>query len=119
MTFNEALWDLVNHLGWWFWMPFVGYGVYSINLMYRLAPATSMLGRSARVIWTAAFLCMIFTPMFNGLGPYAFHLVSIGTCILMKQTYDACKAAGRIKPPESVTVAGRLAERVTDKMVKT
>ena len=113
MTFNGILWGFVNDAGWWFWTPFIGYSAYGLNKIYRLAPAETNIGRAARVVQTVGFLCMAFIPFFNGLGPYAFHLIASAACIILKQVYDNCLAAGKIKPPEAATAAGRMAERLT------
>lgn len=110
---NSILWSIPNDLGWWFWLPFIGYGVYGLNKIYRLSPAESILGRVIRVLLTMGLLCLVFTPVFNGLGPFAFHLISISACLILKQVYESCLAAGKIKPPESDTVMGRIVERIT------
>lgn len=113
---NGYLWSLPDTLGWWFWLPFVGYGVYGLRKMYSMAEAQTALGRRIRVILTLAFLCMIGSSLFNGLGPYAFHLVGIGVCLICKQAYDQCKVAGKVgKPATSETAMGRLGERMMAK----
>lgn len=113
MTFNDYLWLVVNDGHWWFWAPFTLYALYGLNYIYRLAPAETGIGRVARVTQTMGFICMAFIPFFNGLGPYAFHFLAIAACLILKQVYDGCVKAGKIKPPERETAAGRLAERVT------
>jgi len=113
MTFNAYLWEFVNGAGWWFWSPFTLYAFYGLNLIYRMAPAETTIGRFARVILTMGFICMAFIPFFNGLGPYAFHFLAVASCLILKQVYDNCVKAGKIKPPEAATAVGRLAERVT------
>lgn len=110
---NPYLWDIVNAAGWWFWLPFIGYAVYGLSIMYRLAPAETGIGRLVRVMFTVGFLCMIFIPALNGTGPFAFHLIAIGLCLWLKQTYDACVKAGKIKPAEGHTIIERQAERMT------
>lgn len=112
MTFNEMLWHLPNELGWGFWLPFVGYGIYGLNKIYRLEPADTALGRLIRVVLTVALTGLVFTPAFNGLGPWAFHLLAIGSCLILKQVYATCAAVGKIRPPESVTAVGRMVERM-------
>lgn len=115
MTPNHYLWILPDHFGWWFWSPLIFYGVYGLHKMYSLAEATTRLGRIIRVILTAAFLCMIGECIFSGIGPYAFHLLALGTCLTIKQLYEGCLAAGKIKKPTGRTVLGRLSERMMAK----
>ena len=104
MRLNELLWTVPNELGWWFWLPFMGYALYALNKMYRLAPAVTKLGRFIRVLFTIAFVSLIFMPNFNGLGPYAFHLLTIGICLWLKQTYADCVRDGKITKPQGETV---------------
>ncbi len=113
MTFNDYLWQAVNDAHWWFWAPFPAYALYGLNYIYRLAPAETAIGRTARVVQTIGFIGMAFIPFFNGLGPYAFHFLAIAACLILKQIYDACVKSGKIQSPQRETVAGRLAERVT------
>ncbi len=115
MTFNDYLWQIVNDAHWSFWAPFTGYALFGLNYIYRLAPAETTIGRSARVIQTMGFICMLFIPFFNGLGPYAFHLLAIAACLILKQVYDNCVKAGKIRPPQAETVVGRMAERIVEK----
>lgn len=112
MTFNACLWAVPNTLGWWFWAPFLLYGVYGLNKIYRLAPAETALGRWCRVLLTMGFTCLIFIPFFNGLGPYAFHLLTIGVCLVLKQAYAACVMSGKIRPATAPTFVERTVERM-------
>lgn len=112
---NEYLWTVVNQLGWWFWLPFALYGAYGLHKMYSMAAARTALGRLIRTVLTLAFLCLLGTVMFNGLGPYGFHLLAIGVCLVCKQAYEQCKAEGRVDKPTSRTVMGRLSERMMAK----
>jgi hypothetical protein len=117
-SFNDFLWAISNRMGWLFWLPFVGYGIGGLMLMYRLAPAATTLGRLIRVILTAAFMAMIFMPTFNGLGPFIFHAVTIGMLLTIYQLYLGCKAAGLIKPAEAPTVLGRTVETMIDRRAR-
>lgn len=106
-SFNQILWDITNALGWWFWVPFVAYGLIGLRLLYSLSPAATTLGRVIRVILSAAFVSMVFIPIFNGLGAYIFHAVAIGMLLTIYQLYLGCKAAGLIRPAEGRTVLER------------
>jgi hypothetical protein len=117
-TFNHFLWDILDKMGWLFWLPFVGYGIGGLILMYKLAPAATALGRLIRVIFSAAFMAMIFTPTFNGLGPYIFHAVTVGMLLTIYQLYLGCKAAGLIKPSEAPTVLGCTVETMIDRRAR-
>jgi hypothetical protein len=113
-SFNQILWNVTNALGWWFWVPFVVYGVIGLRLLYSLAPAATALGRMIRVILSMAFVSMIFTPIFNGLGPYIFHAIAIGMLLTIYQLYLGCKAAGLIQPPQGRTVLERTVSHMMD-----
>lgn len=115
MSFNEHLWQLINALEWWFWAPFVLYGAYGLNKIYRLAPAETSIGRWARVMLTMGFVCMVFTLQFTALRPICGHFIAIGVCLVLKQAYAACLAAGKIKPAEGGTFIERQAHRMTAK----
>lgn len=115
MSFNEHLWQLVNDMGFWFWLPFVGYGVYGLNKIYRLAPAETATGRWARVFLVAGFISMVFTLQFTALRPICGHLVAIGVCLILKQAYATCIASGKIKPVEGATFIERTAHRMATK----
>lgn len=115
MTFNDALWRVIDWCGWAWWLPFVAYAVYGLNKMYRLAPAETAIGRWIRVLFTMGFLCLFFVPIFNGLGPVGFHLLAIGLCLWLRQTHAACIKAGKIKPSTKNTLVGRLADRMMAK----
>jgi hypothetical protein len=117
-SFNHFLWAIPNKMGWLFWVPFVGYGIGGLILMYKLAPAATALGRLIRVILSAAFMAMIFTPTLNGLGPYIFHAVTVGMLLTIYQLYLGCKAAGLIKPSEASTVLGRTVETMIDRRAR-
>ncbi len=115
MTFNDYLWQVVNEAHWWFWAPFTFYAICGLTYIYRLAPAETSIGRTARVIQTMGFICMAFIPFFNGLGPYAFHCLAIAALLILKQIYDNCVRSGKIQPPQAATVVGRMAERIAEK----
>lgn len=115
MTFNQLLWDCVNWAGWYFWLPFVGYGIYGLSKMYRLSAAANGMGRLIRVLFTTAFLCLVFSPQFNGIGPFAFHLLAIGVCLWLRLTYAEYVRDGKIKPATAPTVIERMAERTVVK----
>lgn len=112
--FNQALWAIQREMGWWFWLPFVAYGLYGMWFLYRMPAAITKTDRRIRVLLAMAFTCMIFIPAFNGLGAYGFHLIAFATCLMITQQYGLCKAAGKIKPPEASTFLGRTVERMTD-----
>lgn len=115
MSFNEHLWRVIGDLDPWFWWPFVAYGAYGLNKIYRLAPAETAIGRWARVMLTMGFVCMVFTIAFPALRPICAHLVAIGVCLVLKQAYAACVAAGKIKPAEGGTFIERQVHRMTAK----
>jgi hypothetical protein len=116
--FNTALWNFQNGLGWWFWTPFVVYGVTGLAFMYRLAPAVTTIGRIVRTVFTVALVSMVFIPQFNGLGSYAFHLVTIGAVLLIYQQYTVCRDAGKARPSEAPTALGRAVAKMVDRQVK-
>lgn len=113
-SFNEHLWEISNGLGWLFWLPFVGYGTVGLSLMYRLAAASTTLGRVIRVILTIAFVSMVFIPTFNGLGSFIFHAVTIGMLLTIYQLYLGYKAAGLLNPPKGKTVLQRTVAKMVD-----
>jgi len=115
MTFNEVLWWCPNNLGWLFWAPLIPVGIYGLTMIYRLAPALSGLGRGIRVVLSMGFLSLAFIPVFNGLGPYALHLLALGGCMYMYRIWQMDVAAGRIKKPAAPTVVERIAERMVEK----
>ncbi len=115
MDFNKFHWEFQEWCGWWFWVPFIGYGIYGLNIMYRLAPAVTPMGRVIRVILTIGFFSMIFIFQFNGLGPYAFHFTVIGVLLINRQMYQACLRDGRIQKPQADTVLGRTVERMVER----
>ena len=114
-SFNQALWAIQRDAGWFFWAPFVLYGLFGLWHLYSLAAAETKLGRWIRVVLGLAFFCMIFIPAFNGLGAFAFHFLGLAVCMMIRQQYVTCKAAGKIKPPESNHALGRMVERMTEK----
>ena len=114
-SFNKALWTLQQDAGWAFWVPFIIYGIVILWHLYRLSAAETTLGRVIRVTLALACFFMIFIPAFNGLGGYAFHLLGLSVCMMVRQQYVICKLQGKIKPPESETVLGRVVERMVDK----
>lgn len=111
-SFNQALWFLPDYCGVLFWYPLVLFGAYGLVKMYQLAPAESALGRFIRVDLTIGFLCLIFTPIYNGLGPIAFYLLALGVCLILKQVLATCIATGKIRPATAATVIERMAERM-------
>lgn len=115
MSFNEHLWQAINALEFWFWLPFPLYGLYGLNKIYRLAPAETGVGRWARVMLTMGFMSMVFTLQFTALRPICAHLVAIGVCLVLKQTYAACVASGKIKPAEGLTFIERQVHRMVSK----
>lgn len=114
-SFNHALWVVQNDAGWWFWLPFVIYGCYGLRYLYGLSAAETVMGRVIRVCLTVSYLAMIFLVAFNGLGGFSFHLLAISSCLMITQQYAHCKRVGKIKPPESGTLLGRVVERMADK----
>lgn len=115
MSPNEHLWHLVNMFGDWFWLPFPLYAVYALNKIYRLAPAETAVGRWARVFLVVGFVSMIFTLQFTALRPICGHLIALGVCLILKQTYAACVASGKIKPAKGETFIERTAHRMVAK----
>ena len=118
LGFNAILWELQNGMGWWFWLPFAGYGTVGLVLMYRLPPAPTALARTIRTVLTISFVSMVFVFQFNGLGSFAFHLVTIGMVLTVYQRFVDSKKTGLIKPPQSDTVLGRAVEKMLDRGVK-
>lgn len=116
MTFNEVLWWCPNNLGWLFWAPLIPAGAYGLWMIYRLAPALSRLGRGIHVVLSMGCLSLVFIPVFNGLGPYALHLLAIGGCLYLRRIWEMDVAAGRIKKPRAETAVERLAERMVEKV---
>lgn len=112
--FNHALWALQIAAGWWFWVPFVAYGLYGLWFLYGLSAAETMTGRVIRVMLVTAYFGMIFAPAFNGLGAYAFHLLAIASCLMISQQYAHCKRLGKITKPQSETFMGRMVERIAE-----
>ena len=118
MTLNETLWGLVHGMGAWFWLPFMGYGIYGLFWLYKLGAATSRLGRWIRVLLTIAFLALIFAGAgggLNGLGPYAMHLLALSACLWCRRRYDVDMADGRLRKPSAPTIIERTVERMTEK----
>ncbi len=113
-SFNSMLWQVQQSAGWAFWFPFIGYGVYGLYYLYGLSAAETHVGRLIRVLLTISYTCMVFSPAFNGLGPYAFHLLGIASCLMIGQQYEHCRRLGKIKPPEAPTVLGRVVERMVE-----
>lgn len=113
-SFNQHLWNLTNALGWWFWVPFVLYGLVGLRLLYSLAPAATALGRVIRVILSMAFVSMVFIPTFNGLGAYIFHAIAIGMLLTIYQLYLGCRAAGLIRPAQGRTILERTVSQMMD-----
>ena len=113
-AFNQILWKITNALGWWFWIPFVVYGLAGLRLLYSLSPAATGLGRMIRVILSMAFVSMVFIPIFNGLGPYIFHAIAIGMIMTIYHLYLGCKAAGLIRPPQGRTILERTVSHMTE-----
>jgi hypothetical protein len=112
--FNRTLWAIQTEAGWWFWVPFIAYGSCGLYIMYSLAAAETHLGRTIRVLLTLAYLSMIFIFAFNALGGYAFHLLAIGSVLIIYQQYQFCKASGKIKPATAETALGRVVERMVE-----
>jgi len=110
---NDYLWFLPDRLGWWFWVPLPIYGTVGMFYMYKLAAPMTKLGRVIRVLLSIAFLALVFSPAFNGLGTWAIHFLALGTVLMIKQLYDQCLAAGKIVKPTSATVIERMADRVS------
>lgn len=111
--FNSLLWYVPEQLGWLFWLPFIGYGLYGLNKLYRLPAPATRTSRAVRVTLTVAFLCMVFTLGFNGLGPWAFHLLAIGVCMTLQQMYAAAKQAGHMAKSAKPTMVERVADNMT------
>ena len=109
---NTAFWFLPDYLGRWFWAPLPFYGALGMYYLYKLAAPETRWGRVIRVLLGAAFILMLFTPQFNGLGPWAFHLMAIGVVLLVVQLYHQCLAAGKIIKPTSATAIERMADRI-------
>lgn len=110
---NDYFWWLPDHAGRLFWLPLVAYGAVGMYYLYKLAAPATRLGRVIRVTLSLAFMSMIFTPILNGLGPWAMHLLAIGTVLVVYQVYQGCLAAGKLVKPTSPTVIERLADRVS------
>lgn len=111
--FNQALWAVQNDMGWWFWLPFVFYGGFGLRYTYLMPAAESARDRFIRVLLTLSYMSMVFSPIFNGLGGYAFHLMAIASLMARVEQYVQACRAGKIKPPEG----GRFVERTLGRMV--
>lgn len=116
--FNQALWAIQSGAGWWFWLPFVVYGTIGLYHLYALAAPTTGLGRWIRVLLTLSYISMVFSPIFNGLGGYAFHLLAMASVLMVGQQYATCKRDGKIRPPESPTRLGRVLESMVEPPAK-
>ena len=114
MTFNQMLWAGPDILGWYFWIPLVPCGVFGLWWVYQTASAESPLGRKLRVVLVMGFFCLVFLPVFNGLGPYALHLLAIGGTLYMKRRLDLDRESGRITKPTGATLMERVAEHLQE-----
>ena len=99
MSPNDYLWFLPDHLGRWFWLPMLGIAAFGLFYLYRLAPAETMVGRVIRVMLVIGFVCIGFAQVqqLNGLGPWGFYMLAISICLMVRQQYHFCLAAGKIK----------------------
>lgn len=111
MSPNEYLWYLPNHLGSWFWLPMLAIGCYGLFYLYRLAPAQTMTGRVIRVMLVIGFVAMSFAqvPFLNGLGPWAFYMLGVSVCLMVRQQYQLCLAAGKIHHSQDSNPIKRMA----------
>ncbi len=110
---NSYFWWPVDSLGRWFWVPLPFYGALGLYYLYKLAAPETIMGRIIRVLLGGAFIMMAFSPLMNGLGPWAFHMMAIGGVLLVVQFYHQCLAAGKIINPTSETFIERMADRVS------
>lgn len=117
MTFNQALQWFPHKMGWWFWAPMLIYGAWGLWYLYRLAPAAAQIVRVIRVVFTLAFLCMGFTVIYDGLGPYACYLLALGVCLWLKRAYEECLRAGKIKKSRAPTMVERMAEAIVERKI--
>lgn len=112
MSPNDYLWLPVDYLGKLFWIPLVGLGVFGMIYLYKLSAPQTKLGRYIRVVKVLAYMCLVFSPFLNGLGPYATYMLAISSTLMVYQTYQQCLAAGKIIKPTSPTAVERMADRV-------
>ena len=110
---NSVFWFLPDHMGRWFWAPLPFYGAFGMYYLYKLAAPETRLGRVIRVFLGGAFILMLFSPLLNGLGPWAIHLLAVGTILTVMQLYHQCLKAGKIIKPTSATAIERMADRVS------
>lgn len=90
---NEKIWEILNLLGWYYWVPFILLAARNLYLLSRLsAPATS-LGRAARTFAWLAHLPLLFAPWFNVMGSLALPLTLVANNLLYRQLREACEAA--------------------------
>lgn len=111
MTPNEYLWFLPNYLGRWFWLPMLGIAAYGLFYLYRMAPAETNMGRVIRVMLVIGFVAMGFAQIqtFNGAGPWAFYLLGTSVCLIVRQQYLLCLAAGKIQKSHDPNPIRRMA----------
>lgn len=112
--FNQALWAFQNWAGWWFWVPFPFYGGFGLCYLYSMPAAEGGRDRLIRVLLFVSYLSMLFTPAFNGLGGYAFHIMAFASLMARVDQYVQSKRAGKIRAPESHNFVGRLTERMVE-----
>lgn len=110
---NSVFWFLPDHLGRWFWAPLPFYGALGMYFLYKLGAPEERMGRIIRVLLGMAFISLIFSPILTGLGPWAIHMLAIGTVLTVMQFYLRSLSEGKIVRPTSPTVIERIADRVS------
>ena len=89
---NAGLWDLINWLGWYYWLPFIFVAVWNIYLLSQLAAPVTALGRAARTFAWLAHIPLLFSPWFNVMGSIALPVMLVANNLLYHQLRAACQA---------------------------
>lgn len=90
---NAALWNLINWLGWYYWLPFIFVAVHNVYLLSCLSAPATALGRAARTFAWLAHIPLLFAPFFNVMGSLALPLMLVANNLLYRQLRQACVAA--------------------------
>ncbi len=104
---NSEAWNLINHLGWWYWaIPFIESLVLA-GLLMTLDGPYSAAGRYIRVATWFGIAPLWFSPWFNVLGAVAQPLVLAAFCGVIGQMAWECHKKRRVRkvlrPPQTTT----------------
>lgn len=110
---EHALWALINRLAWFYWGPIAVLAALNAWNLYRMAPAVTLYGRSARVVALGGFILISLSPFNTAFGPLGVPFVLASFWMMTHQMYRQCLAQGKIKRPME-TPAAKIAAMIVE-----